>query len=118
MQRVIDLTDEQLRQLEQLAAKNHRSVEEMVQIAVGDYIARRTVDWDEWGRQFDALVADVQAHMPPDVTPEEIEADITAAVAEVRAEMRREMEEARSREAAGAPAPVPAPAPTADAGGH
>ena len=101
MQRVIDLTDDQLKQLEQLAVKNRRSVEEMVQIAVGDYIARRTVDWDEWGRQFDALVARVQAHMPPDVTPEEIEADITAAREEVRAEMRREREEeeARRREA-------------------
>ena len=103
MQCVVELTDEQVRQLEQLAAKNRRSVEQIVQIAVGDYLARRDVDWAEWGRKFDALVADVQSHMPPDVTPEEIEADITAAREEVRAEMRREREEVEARREALSP---------------
>ena len=105
MQCVVELTDEQVKELKRLAADNRRSLEEMVQIAVGDYIARRPVDWVEWGRRFDDLVERVQAHMPPDVTSEEIEADITAAVAEVRAEMRGEMEEARRGEDLGTGSP-------------
>ena len=101
MQRDIELTEEQLGQLEQLAAKERRSVDDLVRFAVNDYIARNTRNWSDWNRRFDELVARVQARMPTDVTPEEIEADITAAREEVRAEMRRELEEARRRETAG-----------------
>ncbi len=86
MQRSIEFRDEQLRELERLAAEERRSVDELVQFAVGDYLVRRRHDWSEWGRRWDALVADVQSRMPADVTPEEIEADITAAAEEVRAE--------------------------------
>lgn len=95
MERTIELPGDQLSQLERLAAREHRSVDELVQFAVGDYLARRTRDWSEWGRRFDELVARVRAHVPADVTSEEIEADITLARDEVRAEMRREAEQAR-----------------------
>jgi len=97
MQHTIELRDEQLRELERLAARERRSVDELVQFAVGDYLARRQRDWSDWGRRWDALVADIQSRIPPDVTPEEIEADITAAAEEVRAER------AAARRAADAP---------------
>ncbi len=85
MQHTVQLPDEQVRELERLAAEQRLSVDELVQRAVGDYLARRR-EWPDWGRRWDALVADIQSRMPPDVTPEEIEADITAASEEVRAE--------------------------------
>ena len=104
MQRTIELPEEQVQELERLAAKEQRSLDQEVQLAVSDYLARRQRDWTEWGRRWDALVADIQSRMPANVTPEEIEADITAASAEVRAERAAR----RAREGGGSP----------DAGGH
>lgn len=86
MQRTIELPEAQVRELEQLAAREQRSLDQVVQRALGDYLARRHQDWSDWGRRWDALVADVQARMPAGVTPEEIEAEITASFAEDRAE--------------------------------
>jgi predicted transcriptional regulator len=83
--RTIELDEEQGRELERLAARQRRSVEELVRQAVDGYLAEQRRDWSDWGDRFDALVARIQARIPPDVTPEEIEADITAARAEVRA---------------------------------
>jgi predicted transcriptional regulator len=86
MQRTIELDDEQIRVLERLAATDCRSLDEVVQQAVDSYLVQRRRDWSEWGDRFDALVERVRAHVPADVTPEQIESDITAARAEVRAE--------------------------------
>jgi Arc/MetJ-type ribon-helix-helix transcriptional regulator len=85
MQRTIDLTDEQLRELEQVAAREHRSVDDVLQRAVGDYLARRHGDWADWNRRFDAVVARFRAEVPEDLTPEQIEAEITANWREHRA---------------------------------
>ena len=85
MQHTVELPDDQVRELERLAAEQRVSVDALVQHAVGDYLARRR-ERAEWGGRWDALVADIQSRMPPDVTPEEIEADITAASEELRAE--------------------------------
>jgi len=86
MQRTIELPEEPIRALERLAARESRSIDELVQVAIGDYLARQGRDWSEWGRRWDALVADIQSRMPSHVTPEEIEADITAAFEEYRVE--------------------------------
>src|SRR5690349_4813186 len=86
MRRTIELDDEQARALERVAAEEQRSVDELIRQAVGGYLAQRHHDRSDWGRRFDALVARIQSRIPPDTTPEEIEADITAARAEVRAE--------------------------------
>ena len=90
MQRPIELPDDQVQELERLATDERRTVDELVQQAVGDYLARRRRDWSDWGRRWDALVADIQSRMPPDVTPEEIEADITANFQEYLAERAAE----------------------------
>ena len=85
MQHTVELSDDQVRELERLAAEQRVSVDALVQRAVGDYLARRR-ERAEWGRRWEALVADIRSRMPPDVTPEEIEADITAASEELHAE--------------------------------
>ncbi len=84
MQCSIDLPEDQVRELEQLAAREHRTLGEVVRVAVIDYLTRRRTSAD-WGHRWEALVADIQAHMP-EVTPDEVERDITAAFEEVRAE--------------------------------
>ena len=47
-------------------------------------MAPRSSGPNEWGRRFDHLVERIQQRRPADVTAEEVEADITAARAEVR----------------------------------
>lgn len=90
MQRTIQLPDEQARELEQLAAHEHRSVDLLVQFAVGDYLARRHQDWSDWSRRWNELTAEIQSRMPPGITPQQIEADITANFEEYLAERTTE----------------------------
>lgn len=86
MQHTIELPDQQAEDLERLAAQERRSLGELVQLALGDYLARRTAERAEWAQRFHETVERIQARIPPDVTSEEIEADITAASEEYRAE--------------------------------
>jgi predicted transcriptional regulator len=57
MQRTVELPEEQVRELEQLAAREHRSLDEVVQFAVGDYLARRRTwaDWASAGRPWSQI---------------------------------------------------------------
>ena len=80
MQRTIQLDDEQFQAIERQAAAECRSVDELIRQAVEGYLARRGHDWSDWGDRFDALVARIQGQMPPGVTSEEIEADISGGV--------------------------------------
>jgi hypothetical protein len=82
----VDLDEEQFRELERLALREAEPVQVLVRRAVDRYLAARS---DDWGARFDALVARVQERIPDDLTPDDIEADITAARAEVRAERAR-----------------------------
>ncbi len=86
MQRTIELDDEQAQALERLAAREQRSVSDILQLAVSDYLARRGRDWSDWNRRFEAFVQQARADMPQDLTPEEVEAEITANWREYRAE--------------------------------
>jgi Arc/MetJ-type ribon-helix-helix transcriptional regulator len=79
MQRTVELPEEQLKELEQLAAREHRSLDEVVQVALGDYLARRKRDRSDWVRRPDDAVASIRAGIPADSTSEEIEADVMAA---------------------------------------
>ena len=90
MQRTVQLPDDQVRELERLAGQEQRSLDELVQLALGDYIARRTANRADWVRRFREVVEHIQARIPPDIPPEEIEADITAAFEEARAERATE----------------------------
>jgi hypothetical protein len=93
----IYLDAEQVRALKHLAAESQCSVAELVRRAVDDYLARAFRGEKDWGERFDELVARIQRRMPADVTPEEIEADITAAREEVRERRRSARAAAHAR---------------------
>ena len=85
MQRTnIYLDDDRLQVLKHLAAEERQSVAVLVRRAVDDYLAKRLADDTEWRQRFDQLMHRVRGRVPEDVTPEEIESDITAAREEVR----------------------------------
>ena len=86
MQRTIELPDEQARELERLAAQAHLSLEELVQLALGEYLARRKRDRSDWLRHFDEAVWRIREGVPPDLTPDAIEAEISTNWEEYRAE--------------------------------
>jgi Arc/MetJ-type ribon-helix-helix transcriptional regulator len=100
MQRSIELSESQLHELERLASKERRSVDELVQIAVGDYLARRG-DQSTWSALLDDIVARIREDLPADATPDEIEADVTAAWQEHRAARAAERDSASGRNASG-----------------
>ena len=77
-----------MRALRHLVAEEHRSVAQLIRQAVDQYLVREFQDRKDWGERFDDLVARIQQRIPADVTPEEFEADISAAREEVR-QMRR-----------------------------
>lgn len=87
-QQTVALEDKDLQTLEKLASRDGRSVEDLIAFAVRDYLARRTMDNAEWQKRWDALIERIHSRIPPDVTPEEIEADIREARREVREERR------------------------------
>ena len=72
-----------LRLLERIAARDGRTVDDLVSQAVHDYLARHA-NGDGWRGRFDHLLERIQSRRPPDISTEEIEADITAARNEVR----------------------------------
>jgi hypothetical protein len=80
----ISLDPEQIAALKRLAAADQASVAEIVRRAVDAYLASRDQSCSAWGERFNTLVSRVQRRLPSDVTSDEIEADITAARAEVR----------------------------------
>lgn len=94
MQRTnVYLDEDQLHALKHLAAAQNRSVAAVVRQAVNVYLAEQFVEDAEWLERFDSLVERIQSRIPPDITPEEIEADITV----VSEERRRERIAARGR---------------------
>ncbi|MEA2639393.1 MAG: hypothetical protein QOF51_787 [Chloroflexota bacterium] len=80
----IYLDDDQLCALKHLAVEEQQSLAVLVRQAVDEYLARRFGDPAAWNERFDTLIQRIQSRMPSEVTPEEIEADITVAREEVR----------------------------------
>jgi hypothetical protein len=78
------LNGDQVRALKHLAAEKQCSVAELVRRAVDDYLDQHAGSGQNWGRRFDDLVARIGSRRQGGVTADEIEADITAARAEVR----------------------------------
>lgn len=100
MQRTnIYLDEDQLRALKHLAADEQQSVALLVRRAVDEFLARRFEERTNWGERFDALAQRIRSRVPTRLTPEQIEADITAARQEVRQAHRsaRAAASARSR---------------------
>ena len=91
---------ERLRALERVAAEGRAGVDELVRRAVDRLLDERAEQERPWAERLDALLARVRARVPPDATPAEIEAAVTASREEDRAE----------RAAARRPVAVAAPA--------
>lgn len=95
----IALDEEQERRLRDLAERVRRPVIDLVHQALNEYLARQAPDGesrvsepprlmpeDDWRSGFEAAVTRMRAGVDPTWTPEEVEADIAAAIAEVRRE--------------------------------
>ena len=95
----IYLDDDQLRLLRHLAVEQDRSFTALVREALDDYLARQGLATTPrvqgprlerpdaaWRARLDAVLGRLRAHAPSDLTPEEIEAEITTAHQEVRQE--------------------------------
>lgn len=107
----IDLDQGQAAELRVAALVQGRSLGDVVREALGEYLARVNVEQGEprvveppkrtpeeraaWRREFEELLDRVHSRIPPDVTPEEIEQDITIASEEVRQERLRRTRDAR-----------------------
>lgn len=89
----IYLDEDQLQALKRLAATEDQSVAAVVRDAVDTYLKDRAADDAAWSEELRQLLERVQSRVPPHITPEEIEADITA----VSEELRRERIAARGR---------------------
>lgn len=96
MQRTnIYLDEDQLLALKHVAAQQGRSVAAVVRAAVTEYLtqdSRREAAL----QQFAEMVERFRADVPADASPEEIEADVEIAVAEVR--LRRSLELLKTQE--------------------
>jgi hypothetical protein len=99
----IYLEEEQSRLLKHLAVETNRSFTDIVREALGEYLVRKGLDTqsrvtgpkraipdDEWRARIEDALERIRAGIPSDVTPEEIEAEITAAREEVRQERAQE----------------------------
>lgn len=89
----IYLDEDQLRALRRRAADEGKSVATVVRQAVDQYLGELRETDEAWRRSFAQLTERMQSRVPAGVPPEEIEADITAA----RAEVRRAHRAARDR---------------------
>ena len=80
----IYLDDDQLSALRVVAATRGSSVATVVRDAVDAYLRDRVIDDLGWQTEFENLLDRIRSRIDPSVTPDEIEADITAARDEVR----------------------------------
>jgi len=90
MQRTnVYLSEEQLRLLKHLAAEDRQSVATLVREAVDSYLAERLSHDQMWDQRLTQLLERVRGRIPASASPDEIEADITAARKDARAARRR-----------------------------
>jgi hypothetical protein len=87
VQATFDLPEETLASLEAWAAERGLSASLALQSAITEFLSRKRMPGDEWGQRWNALREKVAAQGVPG-SPEEIEADIRAAIEEVRADER------------------------------
>ena len=86
MQRTnVYLSEEQLQLLKHLAAEDRQSVATLVREAVDTYLTERLARDQAWDQRLTELVERVRRRVPASTSPEEIEADITAARQDARA---------------------------------
>jgi hypothetical protein len=84
----ITLTPDEMERLKRHAAASGATPDQLAGVAVRDFLTRARADDAAWRAELAGVIAVMYQHLPPNITPEETEADITAAAAEVR-EARR-----------------------------
>ena len=108
MRTTISLDGEQARLLRYLALRQQCSLDEVVQQALGEHLSKhglqpgfgvrepaRQASDEEWRSGFDEAVQRIRTSVDPGWSPEEIEADITAASEELRQERLARKPDAR-----------------------
>ena len=84
----ISQTPDEMARLKQQAAAGSETPDHLASAAVRDYLARARADDAAWREELAAAITVIHQQLPPDISPDETEADITAAAAEVK-EARR-----------------------------
>ena len=74
--------------LKRVAEKTGSDVAATLERAVTQFLSLEEMSEEEYQRQWDELLAEVRANIPPGITPEQVDADIDAATDEVWAERR------------------------------
>lgn len=72
--------------IKQIAERSGSDVAATVERALEQFIAAQELSDEEYRDAWDRLLADIRSHIPKGLSPDEIEADIDAAIDEVRAE--------------------------------
>lgn len=85
----VNLTPETYEKLKKIAARRGCTPDEVAQSAVERHVADESLSDEAWRREFRALREEIQAAIPSEVSEEEIQADIDAAIREVRDERAR-----------------------------
>jgi hypothetical protein len=84
----VAVPDQVMQALERVAAKEGKQVEEVVQLAIHNFLATHADPDPEWRTRFEQVIAQIRRGVPAGLSPEEIEADVTAAREELRRERR------------------------------
>ncbi len=84
----ITLTSDEMERLRQQAAASGQSIDDLAGALLRDSLARTRLDDGAWRAQLGAALAALHQRLPPGISADETEADITAAAAEVK-EARR-----------------------------
>lgn len=69
-----------------IAESEGSDVNATIEKALAEFIAARHMGDAAFQQRWDKVLADIRSHIPEELTPDEIESDIDAAVNEVRAE--------------------------------
>ena len=89
MQRTsINLNDEQMLALKRLAAEERTTVADLVRRAIDSYLATLPTDRRRWQANLDDFLSRLSDLPCPVASPDELEADVTAAREEARAARR------------------------------
>ena len=85
----IYLDEEQIRALKYLAVEEDKSLADLVREAVDRLLAERGAARTDWPARLDALLQRMRQRLPQEVSPSEVESDITRASDEARRARRR-----------------------------
>lgn len=83
---VVELEDMDLRAVRALAEQDHRSIDDVITLAVRNYVAHRAQTDESWRRRWMTIIAELRQHVPPSMSEAEIEAEIRVAREEYRNE--------------------------------